>query len=397
MKILMVNKFLYENGGSETYIFQLRDFLVSHGHQVQFFGMADPRNIAGNDWGLEVDNMEFHGRSLQKLLYPFKVIYSREARKKIGTLIERFQPDVAHLNNINFQLTPSILYELKKRGVPIVFTAHDYQPICPNHMLYVPGCGQVCEQCVTRGYLRCTANRCIHGSLSKSLIGSAESMLYHRLGTYKLIDQTICPSRFLEEKLNANPAFQGKTLTLHNFIQDVRAVGAQYQKQEYVLYFGRFSTEKGIDTLTRVCRALPDIPFVFAGGGPLEQRLNELPNVRNMGFQRGKALEKLICEASFSVYPSEWYENCPFSVMESQAYGTPVVGAAIGGIPELIREGETGVLFNSGDEAALRECILSLWNDKARLKRLTDGCAELCFDTVDQYGDKLMRIYSQAN
>ena len=110
----------------------------------------------------------------------------------------------------------------------------------------------------------------------------------------------------------------------------------KYQRMDYALYFGRFSEEKGIGTLIKVCKELPDVQFIFAGTGPLEEMVNGVKNIKNVGFQKGKALEKLIREARFSIYPSEWYENCPFSVMESQMYGTPVLGANIGGIPELI-------------------------------------------------------------
>ena len=118
---------------------------------------------------------------------------------------------------------------------------------------------------------------------------------------------------------------------------------------DYALYFGRFSEEKGIGTLIKVCRELPDVQFIFAGTGPLEETVSGVKNIKNVGFQKGEALEKLIREARFSIYPSEWYENCPFSVMESQMYGTPVLGADIGGIPELIQVGKTGELFESGN------------------------------------------------
>ena len=135
-------------------------------------------------------------------------------------------------------------------------------------------------------------------------------------------------------------------------------------KKNYVLYFGRFSEEKGIGTLIKVCKELPDVQFIFAGTGPLEETVNGIKNIKNVGFQKGEALEKLIREARFSIYPSEWYENCPFSVMESQMYGTPVLGANIGGIPELIQVGKTGELFESGNAEDLKKKIEKLWGDK---------------------------------
>ena len=135
MKILLVNKFLFEKGGAETYIFRLGNYFRSIGHEVQFFGMEDQNNVAGNEWNIYVKNIDFHKKSLGMLLYPFKIIYSQEARRKIRRIIKLFKPDVVHLNNFNYQVTPSIIYEIKKCNIPIIFTAHDYQLICPNHML----------------------------------------------------------------------------------------------------------------------------------------------------------------------------------------------------------------------------------------------------------------------
>lgn len=163
-----------------------------------------------------------------------------------------------------------------------------------------------------------------------------------------------------------------------------------YKYVDYVLYFGRFSEEKGIDTLIKVCKELPDIQFIFAGTGPLEENIASALNIRNVGFQTGEALEKLIREAKFSIYPSEWYENCPFSVMESQMYGTPVLGTNIGGIPELIQAGKTGELFESGNKEELKNKILKM---KTKYKEYSKNCENISFDTLDEYCEKLIQIY----
>ena len=165
-------------------------------------------------------------------------------------------------------------------------------------------------------------------------------------------------------------------------------------KDEYICALSRLTEEKGIGTLIDVCKLLPDVPFIFAGTGPLEDQIEGIPNIKNVGFQTGKDLEKLIREARFSIYPSEWYENCPFSVMESQMYGTPVLGANIGGIPELIQEGKTGELFESADAVDLKEKIKHLWEDKELTASYTDNCKDISFDTIDEYYEKLMKIYT---
>ena len=183
-----------------------------------------------------------------------------------------------------------------------------------------------------------------------------------------------------------------KTVVLHNFIDKVE--WKEVQKKDYVLYFGRFSEEKGIGTLIDVCKFLPDIHFIFAGTGPLEEKIKGVANINNVGFKTGVELETLIREARFSVYPSEWYENCPFSVMESQMYGTPVLGTDIGGIPELIQVGKTGELIKSRDKVDLKNKIEELWKDKERLNQYSQNCRDIQFDDIEQYCEKLMKIYS---
>lgn len=397
MKILMINKFLHPNGGSETYIFRLGDYLKSQGHEVQYFGMEHAGRCVGNRVNAYTSDMDFHGGSkLSKLTYPIKTIYSSEARKKLRLVLDDFRPDVCHLNNFNYQLTPSILLEIakwKREGHPcrVVYTAHDLQLVCPNHMCSNPNTGENCEKCLGGHFLNCMKGRCIHGSLAKSAVGTLEAVLWNGCGVYKNIDVIICCSEFLKTKMETNPLFAGKTVAMHNFVDRISYEKAE--KKDYVLYFGRFSREKGIDTLIQVCKALPEIPFIFAGTGPLEEEIAGVPNIQNVGFQRGQALETLIREARFSVYPSEWYENCPFSVMESQMYGTPVLGANIGGIPELIEPGKTGELFESGNAAQLKEKIQALWENRELTDRYSENCADVRFDDVARYTEKLMKLY----
>jgi glycosyltransferase involved in cell wall biosynthesis len=195
----------------------------------------------------------------------------------------------------------------------------------------------------------------------------------------------------MKSKMDTDTVFREKTVVLHNFIE--KTEWKETEKKEYILYFGRYSEEKGIKTLLKACVAYPEIQFVFAGSGPLEPEINKVENVRNVGFQTGENLEKLIREARLSVYPSEWYENCPFSVMESQTFGTPVLGSDIGGIPELIRNGKTGELFKAKDAEDLKTKLNALWNNRERLNTYSQNCRDLSFDTVDVYCDKLIKYY----
>ena len=401
MRILIVNKFLYPNGGSETYIFKLGEYLLTQGHEVQYFGMEHEGRCVGNAVNAYTSNMDFHGGSkLRKITYPIKTIYSIDARRKIRLVLDDFQPEVVHLNNFTYQLTPSIILEVvkwrKEKGCTckIIFTAHDYNLICPNHMLNNPITHKNCEKCIGGHFLNCIQGKCIHGSVMRSVVGTMEAFYWNIRQTYRHIDTVICCSQFMKTKMDTNELFREKTIVLHNFTNRVEQ--KEVEKKEYVIYFGRFSEEKGINTLIEVCKMLPDIPFIFAGTGPLENRIQGVSNIRNMGFQSGESLEQLIREAKFSVYPSEWYENCPFSVMESQMYGTPVLGADIGGIPELIKVGETGDLFKSGDREDLRQKIQDLWNDTEKVMIYSENCKHISFDDIEHYYKKIMKIYDAS-
>ncbi len=419
MKILMVNKFLYPNGGSETYIFKLGEQLQKKGHEVQYFGMEHAGRIVGNRLECYTSDMDFHTGGVGKLLYPFRIIYSGEAKRKMRRVLEDFRPDVVHLNNINFQLTPSIIYAVrafeKKRGkrIKIVYTAHDYQWVCPNHMMRIPATGQICFACRGGDFKQCSKNRCIHDSRVKSLLGTIEAGFYAMRKTYGMVDVIICPSEFMKKQLDTDPLLAEKTVMMHNFIdKDTAVAGKTHGKKkkrrekaevfgtaadgerpagDYVLYFGRYAEEKGTLTLLEACRALPEIPFVFAGTGPLEGRVNQAPNVENRGFVAGEELRRLIAQARFSVYPSEWYENCPFSVMESQMYGTPVLASDLGGAPELVQPGRTGDLFRGGDAQELTEHIKELWEDPELCRTYSENCRSINFDTAEEYCAKIVR------
>ena len=400
MKILMINKFLYPNGGSETYMFKLGDYLASIGHQVEYFGMEHQGRCVGNRVNAYTTDMDFHsGSKLSKLIYPIKTIYSSEARKKIRLVLDDFQPDVCHLNNFNYQLTPSIILEIVKwrkqtgRKCRIVYTAHDGQLVCPNHMLRNPNTQTNCEKCLDGHYGHCMRDKCIHGSTAKSVIGTMEAYFWKAVGVYRNIDTVICCSEFMKKELSANPQLKGKLITLHNFIDVTFENTSDVTKGNYVLYFGRYSEEKGIKTLLKVCRMLPQVKFVFAGKGPLEEEINAIDNIENVGFKKGDELNKLIKNALFSVYPSEWYENCPFSVIESMMLGTPVLGANIGGIPELIDSNINGELFESGNISDLKGHILRMWANHDLVYEYSRKCRINNYSLMD-YTDKLIAFYS---
>lgn len=383
MKVLLVNKFLYPKGGSETYVFEVGKMLEHMGHSVTYFGQANDKNIVGNKYNLLAKS---------KVLNPLELIYSRVNYKKFRELILKEKPDIIHLNNINFQLTPSVIYAARDCGTPVVWTVHDPQLVCPNHRLFIEYKGEVCTKCVHGDISNCVKNRCFDNSYIKSKIGYLEAEKYIKSNIYSYVSKFICPSRFMADMLK-NRFADNRIAVLRNYSKFSKNICAG--KEDYILYYGRLSEEKGIRTLLK---AVPGyVKFKIAGRGPLEKLLVNLSeNVEFVGFKTGDELKKLIRRAKFTVYPSEWYENCPFSIIESISFGTPVIGANIGGIPELIDNGKTGLLFEAGNVTDLRTSIERLYNDNALLSEMIENTKNCSFTNLEDYCNELIKIYKSC-
>ena len=398
MKILMVNKFLYPRGGSESYMLYLSEHLTKLGHEVQFFGMYDENNTVGNSKGLYTQTMDFHSSRLGRFLYPFKIIYSFEAKKKIMQVIDDFKPDIVHMNNINFQLTPSIIYGAKKKGIPVVQTVHDYQMICPNHLLYNFDKNTPCEKCVKGSHINCIKNKCIHGSLIKSILGVIEAKFYSYRKTYKKVDLFVCPSNFLENKLlSAREYYKGKTCTIHNFIDKEKFVNTDRKEENYIVFVGRLSKEKGIENIAGAAKLLPDYTFVIAGSGPDEDLLKDIPNIKLAGFLTGEKLTELMGNAKVLLLPSVCYENCPLSILEAHSMGVPVVTMNSGGMAELVKDGVTGALVTEPTPEGIAEKLKETIENEDYYKSLKENCKNEKDNilSVDTYADILIKEYEK--
>ena len=398
MKILMVNKFLYPRGGCETYMLSLAEELKARGHEVEYFGMYDENNTVGNSAGLYTSNMDFHANKAERFLYPFKIIYSGEASKKLGKVLDTFKPDIVHMNNINFQLTPSVIYAVKKRNIPLVQTVHDYQMICPNHLLYSFNETKPCERCIKGSKFNCFRHSCIHGSKVKSLLGAIEAKLYSLLKTYKKVDLYVCPSRFLENKLlSASDIYSGKTFTIHNFIEKKPLPEKNAEEKPYVAFASRLSKEKGITLLAEAAKLLPEYSFVIAGNGPDDECLKNVPNITMKGFLTGDELTSLIANARLMLLPSVWYENCPLNILETHALGVPVITMNSGGMAELVDDGKTGLLVNEPTPKAIAEAIRKCFEDEEFYSELKQNCENMRDSIIEvgDYCDILMGKYQE--
>ncbi len=398
MRVLLINKFLYPKGGAETYVFKLGETLEKYGHEVQYFGLENEKNIVGNNAGAYVSHMDFGAGTFKNLSAPFRIIYSAEAHRKISKVLYDFEPDVVHLNNIQFHLTPSIILATDAyrrsagRKVKIVYTAHDYQLICPSHGLFDTDI-KVCEKCLGQNYTHCLRTKCVKNSRAKSLLAMLDAYYWKFSKAYGCIDTIICPSHFLKAKLDMQARFADKTVAIHNFIEPKSAEGVD--KGDYVLEFGHLSRDKGTLTLLEVAKRMPNVRFVFAGYGAAEAEIAKVPNAEFVGFKTGNELKELISGAMCSIYPSEWYENCPFSVIESQMYGTPVIGSRMGGIPELIQENKTGLMFEAGNADDLEEKLRYLLETPGVLESYTENCKSVSFETPESYYLKTKKVYEE--
>lgn len=399
MKILCANKYFYRRGGSEAVFFDTAALLESKGHELVFFSMKHPQNRPNRYEKYFVSPVDYeHAGVLAKANHALKLLYSFEARKRLGRLLDETKPEIAHLHNIHHQLSPSILHALKKRGIPVVMTLHDSKMVCASYLMYTGG--KVCEACRGGRYGHCFLKKCVKGSRVKSLVNTVEMVLHHRLlDIYGLVDVFIAPSEFLIKKLY-EMGFHRKILHLPNFIEAERYTPVFEGEAGRVLYFGRLSEEKGLMTLLDAVRGQP-VRLKLLGEGPLrksiEQKLKEeaIDNVELMGYVTGDALRLELQRAMFVVLPSQCYENNPMSVIEAFACGKPVLGSRIGGIPELVRDGKTGLTFESGQAGDLRAKILKMAKDSGLCAGMGRQARRFVEDEFHQelYYDKLITIY----
>jgi glycosyltransferase involved in cell wall biosynthesis len=364
VKILQCNKYHYVKGGAERYYLDASRRLAARGHEVIPFAMQDPRNELTEYARHFVHAVDYRTRlgALRKVREGLHAIYSFETRRKVRALVKQTRPDVAHLHNIYHQLSPTVILELDRCGVPMVQSLHDYKMICPDYLLMTHG--EICERCKGARFRNAFVHRCLLDSYAASAVAWIEAALHHRLRTYERVARFLCPSRFLLEKF-AEFGVARERLVHFPYFLPVEEYTPAYGRSDYFIYLGRLSREKGIVTLLEALRERHGTRLTcrILGEGPLEADLKQrvakwgLARVEFAGYQHGEALHRTIREAAFTVVPSEWYENLPFAVLESFALGTPVVGSRIGGIPEMVEHGDTGLTFTAGDPSELARAI----------------------------------------
>ena len=398
MKILMVNKFHYLKGGSEKYYFDLANLLKENGHEVAYFSMKDERNIKTDCKEYFVEPIDLNTGSKLKA---FDVIYSKDNKKKMEEALDDFKPDIVHLNNFQRQLSVSIIEPIKKRNIPIVFTAHDVQAICPA-ITMMDNDKNICERCIGGKYSNCIKKKCNKGSTLKSVIGAIEGKYYRNKKIYtEKIDKIISPSEFYKSKFIEDGVQAEKVVAMHNFV-DIEQYDVELQDDGYALYIGRLSKEKGILNLINAFAKLDSGKLYIAGEGPEKDNIEKFIKENNLeqrvellGFLSKEEVIDWTRKCRFTVVPSIWYENCPYSVMETLAIGKPVVGANIAGIPELVKDNRSGFIYKYDDINDLADKMRILFEDRNLAEEFGKNAKMDAKELYakDVYYKKIMDIY----
>jgi glycosyltransferase involved in cell wall biosynthesis len=410
MKILLINKYHYIRGGAERAYFDMAEVLTEAGHEVAFFSMQHPQNASTVWSNYFVSGVEYEASESQGLWYRLRAMtriwWNYEAQRNLDALIDDFKPDIAHLHNIYHQLSPSIVWTLKKRGIPVVMTLHDYKLICPNYSLFVRG--KVWEKSKPKRYYACVSDRCVKDSFLKSMVCVIEAYLHQCIGSYSKVDAFVAPSAFLIHKFKEF-GFEKEIRLLPQPILHTSThtddVSIALTPDAPFVFFGRLSKEKGIDVAIRAMTHYKGAaPLYIVGEGSEEESLRRLAQeigveqrVKFTGVKYGEELTTILKQARAIIVPSIWYENMPYVLIESFELSKVVIASRMGGITERITDGENGFLFDSGDTQALASKMseADALSDDARHKLCAQAHASLALFTRQAYLESLESLYKE--
>lgn len=401
MKVLLVNKFHYRKGGSETYYFTLAAALQKKGHEVIFFAMQDEKNLPCEQAEYFVSNASVNGGIKSKLNMVLHIAYSKEAYKKMKALLVAEKPDLVILNLVHKQITLSIIDAIREYDakLPIFWTMHDLITVCPSYVM-LDGKGNICEKCLGGSFKPCVENNCIKGSKLMSILSKYEADYIRKRKWYDQVDLFICPSDFHRGKLTDGKFTTSKIVTMRNPLP-AGTTFTHNPSGEYILYFGRISKEKGVSVLLDAAKKV-DCRFVILGTGPCEEEMKayakDMPHVEFKGFQTGKTLDEYIKNSRCVVLPSQCYENGPYSAMEAMAAGKPLIVSGNGGLPELVDEDKNGYVYRGGAEelaACIRKMLALTDEEYEKMSRRAVEKAKMLFDPMG-YVEQLEAEYKEV-
>jgi glycosyltransferase involved in cell wall biosynthesis len=405
MRILYCNKYDYPFSGTEAYLFDLIHRMDERGHETALFTMEHGQAPAFSGRSYLIPHLDFKDPNagfVKKVRMAAHAIYSPSARRAMGRCLADFSPDLAHIRGIYHHLSPSILWELKSQGVPVLYHINDFKILCPTYNFVADG--RACkEHCRNGAFYNVVTKSCYDGPHSSALVLAAEAYLHKWLRTYeRCVNMFLAPSEFVRDKLVASGLPAQRIGVLPHF-QTLPSDEQLTPAEGYLLYFGRLSAEKGVDDLLRAMARLPHIPLVVAGEGPERPKLESLARALNLshvmfaGMVRGEKLQTLIAGCRLSVFPSHAYETLGKSILESYAWGRPVVASDLGSRRELVQHGVTGLLYPDGNSEQLARFLAFLFERPDLIKKM--GAAARCQVKTnhdpDQHMEKLLELYDR--
>lgn len=401
MRILYCNKYNYPFSGTEVYLFEAMHLMRARGHETAMFSMQDARGdeTAYDRYFVQPIDFKMNGGVWRKAKQAAHAIYSVEAREKIRAIIREFRPDVAHVRNIYHHLSPSILWELKAQGIPVVYHVNDFKLLCPSYNMVSQG--RACEACKGGAFWHAMERNCYRGPGARAVL-VAEAYTHRWLGTYrKCVDLFLAPSEFVRQKFVEHGWDASRFEVLPHFQEVSPGPVASVPKDGPILYFGRLSAEKGVSDLLKAMQQIPALRLVIAGDGPERGTLQQMANVlglRNVEFvgrvDKGER-DRLIVKSRFTVMPSHAYETFGKTILESYALGRAVVASDRGSRRELVRGGETGLLYGCGDENELAQSIEMLASRPEVAERMGQAGRELVLRkyTAEEHYQRLVDVY----
>ena len=361
-RVLLVNKFYYPRGGDCVVVLNTEAMLRENGMEAQVFAMEYPQNLPAHYQDRFASQVSFGGGLGNQLRALQRMLGRDDVRDRFQAVLDDFRPDVVHLHNIHSYLSPVVGELAHQRGIRVVWTLHDYKLLCPRYDCLLGS--KPCEQCFAGSKLGVITHRCMKGSMPASVVAWLEASKWNRRTLEKNTDVFICPSRFMASKMVEGGFAADKVTVLNNFLDPVKlkqyqALDSKAAREDYYCFVGRLSPEKGMEDLLEVASRLP-YRLKVAGSGTLEPAMRikyaDNANIEFLGMLDAPDVARLLAGARFSIVPSQWYENNPLSVVESLCAGTPVAGADIGGIPELL-DNSNGIVFQPFDQEALTTAI----------------------------------------
>ncbi len=408
MRILQIHKFFYPHAGSETALFNTRELLTSHGHEVIDFAMEHPDNAASPYAEYFTPRRDYtdRRRSLpSRARDALSSVYSVGARLKLRKLLEDFPPDVAHMHVIYHQLTLSIVDELARQGIPSILTMHDYKIGCPAYVLYRDGAP--CDLCIAGPVENVLVHRCIKDSVAGSALAATEARVARVRGSYRKVDAHIAPSAFAGRVAVASGVDPHTVHVVPNFLSadELTDPVAALEDEPRFFFAGRLEEIKGIrdmlDVYATDCHGVGTLVLAGAGGELESEVVTAAQRSRNVEYlgrlSRAEVLVQLRRSRAF-LMPSRWHENNPMSLLEARAVGVPVICTDMGGLPEMVEDGVDGLVVPSGQPLALSDAIRQLAADPILAQEMgRRGHRRLLRDnTPSVHYERLMAVYESA-